>query len=559
VLKNPDGWRFLMPRWSPDGGRIMALGIRFVGDRAYFTRNRYAFLLVDPASGELRQVGPELTEADRPFRFCWRPDGQAVSYATAGGKMYTLPLDGSGRALWVDWQPQKRDKFELGDYSPDGRWLALSVAEAESADVSPEADRDLWIVPHLGGRAERLTASPGMDAYPTWGSDGRTLYYVSSGGQGGFAWNLMRLRLDSRSGRPVGRPQPITSDFSKRYLWPKLVAGGARLTYAVEIPNTQIWLAPDGQPGAKVRVAQGRSAHLSPDGQTVYYVGERDEQRGIWAVDRSGRGSRQITDQTPLAQVFDLFSLSPDGRWIAYPAFDGMDLAIFVVSAEGGTPVRVQSLEVKQSSVLPVWSPDNQWLAYANGNKLYAQHRDGSERRELAHLWRWQGWSLCWSPTGQHVAAFGYESPEEFHRGGVSAFWAAFPGAGFGRLTPASEENYKEGLSWYPDGTKLTYQYYGPRDYDSQIRWAYLDGHTELIFDQEDHWDYVGVWAPDGQRFYFHSNAHEGKGTHVFHFDTGRIEHGLDLGIPRWSRDGSTIIWTEGNPQRLFGVMEGFQ
>ena len=62
------------------------------------------------------------------------------------------------------------------------------------------------------------------------------------------------------------------------------------------------------------------------------------------------------------------------------------------------------------------------------------------------------------------------------------------------RVTPWEERAYKEGLEWHPSGEWMTYLSYGT-DSDSEIRRAYPDGRpTELLLNQDQHWDYVGGW-----------------------------------------------------------------
>lgn len=115
------------------------------------------------------------------------------------------------------------------------------------------------------------------------------------------------------------------------------------------------------------------------------------------------------------------------------------------------------------------------------------------------------------------------------------------------KLSPDSESQYKEGLEWHPSGQYLTYMLHGPEAFGAQIRRACLDGWpTDLMIDQADHWDSVGVWSPEGGQFYFDSvgpacRASGKSSPHRFDPATGEITHDLGLGFPPvWSRDGWT-------------------
>jgi Tol biopolymer transport system component len=113
------------------------------------------------------------------------------------------------------------------------------------------------------------------------------------------------------------------------------------------------------------------------------------------------------------------------------------------------------------------------------------------------------------------------------------------------RLTPEEESAYKEGLSWHPSGEFLTYMSYGasgPEGTPERIRTVSLDGSLDTLIDDPDRWVYVGVWSPDGNRFYFEAS----KEAYVYTRDTGEIEPsvlGPNVSPPRWSGDGQTMAW----------------
>ncbi len=62
--------------------------------------------------------------------------------------------------------------------SPDGRWIAYTVTEADKAANS--TDSDLWILPAAGGEPRRLTRTRGRDARPRWSPDSRRIAFVST-------------------------------------------------------------------------------------------------------------------------------------------------------------------------------------------------------------------------------------------------------------------------------------------------------------------------------------------------------------------------------------------
>jgi Tol biopolymer transport system component len=397
----------------------------------------------------------------------------------------TLSLSGE-RIVWKDSDLPDTRGFRLGDYSSDGAWLLIS-SDSGSADGS--GDRDVWAVPHLGGPTKRLTQSAGTDAYPTWGPDRETVYYVSDGGRKpSETWGIWRVRIDRKSLLPKGPAAEVFTRNGSKVFHPRFVAGGRTLAYAVEEPNTRIWVSGSAAMENGTIAVRGQDPALSPDGQTVYFVGETAEQQGVFAIGRSGDKSslRKITGLTPLATGFTSsgLSLSPDGQWMALFGYDGKRFGIFVAPTGGGDSRLVEELAA-WDAVVPVWSPDGNWLAYTVDKQLVRVSRDGRVREPLVTLHRWQGWTIRWSPNGRHLAACANASTNEAEELS-SVYVVSVADKVWKKLTPDSEDSKeKEGLEWHPGGEYLTYMFSGPEKFIAQIRRAYLNGRpTDLMFDQ---------------------------------------------------------------------------
>jgi Tol biopolymer transport system component len=92
--------------------------------------------------------------------------------------------------------------------------------------------RNIWLMPHSGGRAVPVVQRPGLNANPIWGPDGTTIYFVSSGGRPigdpNFASTvgIWKIRVDPKSGTPRGESQEAFAKKSLKIMYPKFVAGG---------------------------------------------------------------------------------------------------------------------------------------------------------------------------------------------------------------------------------------------------------------------------------------------------------------------------------------------
>lgn len=561
-LRGMDGWQtsalHAVPRWAPDGRRFVFQAFQRIGGTDSSPLAVCALFLAVADTCECRRVGGELQFEDQVIDLCWLPDGAGVTCQTRSRRLFTEMITASGS---IDIESELTDypKLSLGPYSPSGKWLLMTAA---SEDLPGELGRRVWLMPRSGGTATVITDGAEGAVHPTWGPGGQAVYFVARGTRAkGATWELKKVRIDEQSGRAIGRSETVLV-LPRGGIWhPKFVDQGRRLIYVVEQTTDLVWVAGNSPPRQSTRVAQGRTPTLSPDGRTVYYVGASPEKEGVWSLSRQESGLPQlITSLIPLADGLTRsgLSVSPDGRQLAMLSSRGWQRGIFILPLHDGEPQFVEDVSPGEIAV-PVWSPDGQWLAVGFGRNLYRISRDGRVRELLGELGRWQGETVRWSPDGSHVAALGFASADdEPERNGVYA--VRLSDRTVRRLNPARENRYKEGLEWHPDGERLTYFYYGPDQYDAQIRWAYLDGRpTELLLDQADHWDYLGVWSPDGQSFVFSSEDCMGNGRHLHELKlhTGEIRHGVRAGwLPQWSRDGKVAVWAGGRTDRYFEVLE---
>lgn len=549
-------WGFRSPRWSPDNRYIAYV----VHKAPYDSPGDWAIFVVDPQSGAARQVGPNFPDNAPPLHgICWNPDSRAITYLLNDG-IYILRLE-TGETTRI--QPMNvPETMALFGYSPDGRWLAFQNVREEDQDQN---ELDIWILPAAGGRALRLTDVAGADAHPAWSLDGRAIYFVST--RTGDA-NIWKLNLNPVSGLPQGEPQQVTFFTDARITFPKMVAGGGQVAFMLQRANSAIQVAQMSHPEKAKTVARGFSPVLSPDGTTIYFVGQGPEQTGIFEISSKEGPARRITESRPCCG----FDLSPDGQHLAYQASEGNGISLYVVPTTGAKPrllAKSSTFEGRAVYALPRWSPDGSEILYVQESTLFKIRAEGGQPKKLAQLYRWQ--EFLWSPDGEKIGALGYPKPGE----DIAAFVIPASGGEPMRVTRPEEVGYKEGLTWHPDSLRMAYvMYVGPGERSSEIKIAYADGKpTARFIKQPEHWDYVGRWSPDGRYFFFLSTTVKPyPGFDLYRHDpdsgmtTGFAENvniglsGLAQGLLSWSRSGEQVTWTtaEGSVRQLW-LMEDFR
>jgi Tol biopolymer transport system component len=489
---------FRLPKWSPDGTHIVFEAVQ----RADGTAPQISGVFVMSEDGsDVRLISPDRRGFFTPL---WTPSGNVTFMGPPSTySLETVDLNGTmirhvtrpecltreeaARLIDERADPNSIRCVGLMENSPDGRWLVFRGG--------PPGDWGYWIMPATGGQARHLVE---IEEGPsglrmTWDNDGRAIYFVGLKGQG--LDNVYRLDIDPRTGEAVGEPVAVTSYQGVEVWSPKMLASGG-LAYVVTTTADLVQMVDDESRPTELRtLARGTKPQLSRDGSLVYYVGQGNGREGIFEIPSAGGEARRVTSLVPE----DGYRLSPDGTEISLHTHNGYETSLFVVPVQGGEPRLVASFN-SGSAHTPVWSPDGSRLAFAHDGDLFVVAARGGVPERIAQLDAWETYSIRWSPDGNHLAGFA-KVKEESQRA-MAVFAVPASGGELRRLTPPEEGTGKEGLSWHPDGERLSYHTYAPEG----SRIAYLDGRpTTFLVDLPGRWDYVGFWTLDGKTYLFES------------------------------------------------------
>ena len=239
----------------------------------------------------------------------WHPDGYLI--VNGGGRLYRISLDAPALTP-IDTGFATTCNNDHG-ISPDGRMLVIS-------DSSRTARSCIYTLPVTGGEPRRVTKET-PSYWHGWSPDGETLAYVAQRGDTPFA------------------------------LYTCPVTGGEETCVNAEFDHID---GPD----------------YTPDGQWIWFNGERDGAVDLWRIRPDGTELKRMTaDET----VNWFPHPSPDGRHILYLAYPAethghpadLSVNLRLMPAAGGPARTLCAMRGGQGTInVPCWAPDSRRFAF---------------------------------------------------------------------------------------------------------------------------------------------------------------------------------------------------
>lgn len=429
------------------------------------------------------------------------PDGNEIAFVS-GGDIWTVPAAGGEARLLV----AHADNESRPLYSPDGKYLAFGSTRSGNGDI--------YLLTLETGDLRRLTYDDGGESPTAWSKDSRLVYFQTASRDISSMNDIYRVAISG------GTPMPVTADRYASEFFGTPSPDGTMLAFSARgiaaaqwwrkgsshLDQTEIWTCKIGtKKGDKPtyeRLTEGGAKELwplwSPDGQTIYFMSDRNGSQNLWSKPLKG----QPVMLTSFKDGRVLWpSMNSNGRTIAFErdfqiwTYDmaskrAAPVAVRLRGAASGTSVDHQKLTSQFRDL--VVSPDGKKVAFtAHGEVFAASAKDGGDALRVSDSPAVEG-QIAWLPNSRGLL---YTSTRH---GMANLFQYDFSTRAETRLTDSALDDGAPVIS--PDGQSVVFVRNG-------LELRVLDLNTKK--DRVLYKGYLGrggfgsggslVWSPDGK------------------------------------------------------------
>jgi len=433
-------------------------------------------------------------------RLLRQPDiqGDRIVFSYAGD-LWTVARSGGVAARLTSHEGLER----FPKFSPDAKTIAFTAEY--------DGNVDAYSVPAEGGEPVRLTWHPGQDQVAEWYPDGRSILMRS--GRSSFIPRFDRFfQIPAEGGfeKLLDLPQAGYASFS---------ADGAQIAYITPTYDNRTWKRYRGGNAPEIwiydfarnhseKITQWEGADEWPmwHRRTIYYSTDREgRSANIWAYDLDKKAHRQVTRFTEY-----------DVKW---PSI-GADTIVF----ENGGYLYTMDLPAEKPVKIQVLVPDD---------------KPGA-RAEYRNVARWiGGWDLSPSAKRAVIEARGDLFTVPAEKGDVRNL----------TQSPASRERDP---AWSPDGKWIAYL--SDRSGEYQVHVIGSDGKTPdrqvtRTSGADNTFRYGPRWSPDSKKVAFSDKTMQLWWADVDSGKVTRVDKGTDAEIfdYAWSGDSRWIAYSKQN------------
>lgn len=379
VVSGPGG--AIRPVVSPDGGKL-----------AFVRRNSESLsgrlMVKDLVSGIERTVFDGLDRDKQETSgdmgnypaYDWLPDGSGLVFWSGGG-FHRVGLDGSHRPIEVHVRAEKQvhpalqRKVQVDADEFDVRMLRWSQLSPDGRTAVYQALGYLWVHDLERGERRRLTRQTDhWEFHPAFSPDGRHIVYTTFDDEALGSVRIApvgRGRAQVLTTEPGHYVEPAFSPDGRQVAFRKITGG--YLTSPNWSQNPGLYLVDSDGRNLRRVLDKGERPQFSPDGKRLMH--SRSNEQGylaLYSTDLEGHDERQHLSGEWITE----YSVSPDGRWVAFAEHYNTFVAPFFPA---GKPVtlggRAKAFPVRQVSArggeVLHWSGDSTTLRWSYGPQVF--------------------------------------------------------------------------------------------------------------------------------------------------------------------------------------------
>ncbi|MBN2030638.1 PD40 domain-containing protein [bacterium] len=335
------------PSWSPDG-RMVAF-MRFAGEESGIYKV--------PALGGAEQRVITIDSVNTGAGLDWSPDGGFIIYSKRDSanipfSIHTLSVSNMEKCQ-ITFPSNEEQGDEEPTVAPDGRWIAFRRTFSYAFDA-------IIIVPFNGGSEKRITFDAQIIRDLDWSQDGDEIIFSSNSGG---TYGLWRVPFKGGEQKSIAMGADNVYDIS-------VSNRGQRLAYTKTSGGAFIWKGDlpnkEGQivTTSKLITPSQHSGfgRFSPDGQKIAFMSlAASGNYEIFVCKNDGTNLIQLTN-------FGCHSgvpvWSPDNKYLAFDSRPQGHSDILITNAEGGQ-VRYITTEASDDRI-PAWSRDGNWIYFTS-------------------------------------------------------------------------------------------------------------------------------------------------------------------------------------------------